>query len=170
LALNRGGYKDLSSKGKKDVAIELRTELSASFTPDAYNEIIKHVVTDTPTPYELIKEMLLKPATWAEEIMIKWTSRYLNCNIVFLNLNDSNMFCGVHDRSTASAIKKCEDPEILTIIVAWVNHEHFELIVRLDEIQEGKSIAVRTAFDPNNDKDLTTIRSVMKTYVTKCQV
>jgi len=170
LAMNRGGYKDLGNKEKKDIAYALRTELSEAFTPEAYKDIMKHVVTDTPTPYALIKEMLLKPSTWAEEIMIKWTSKYLKSNIVFLNLSDSSMYCGVHDASTAAAIKKCEDPDTMTIIVAWVNHEHFELIVRLDKIHEEKSVGVRTAFDPTNEKDLVTIRSVMKTYVTKCKV
>lgn len=170
LAMNRGGYKDKSTKDKKAIALDLRTELSEMFTHKAYTEIVKNVVTDTPTPYETIKEMLLKPATWAEEVMIKWTSKYLGCNIVFLNLSDSNMYCGVHDVSTASAIKKCEDPETLTIIVAWVNHEHFELIVRIDGIHEDSNVKVRTAFDPKHEMDLITIRGVMKSYVTKCKV
>lgn len=170
LAINRDNYKDRSNKEKKDIALALRTDLSGAFTLEAYNKILKHVVTDTPTPYELIKEMLLKPSTWAEEIMIKWTSKYLKCNIVFLNLNSYSMYCGVHDISTAAAIKKCEQPDTITIIVAWVNHEHFELIVRLDEIHENTSVGVRTAFDPTNEKDLVTIRSVMKTYVSKCKV
>jgi hypothetical protein len=170
LAMNRGGYKDLGNKEKKDIAYALRTELSEAFTLEAYNEILKHVLTDTPSPYESIKEMLLKPSTWAEEIMIKWTSKYLKCNIVFLNMSDSNMYCGVHDASTATAVKKCEEPETITIVVAWVNHEHFELIVRLDKVQEEKPVSVRGAFDPTIEKDLVTIRSVMKSYVTKCKV
>jgi hypothetical protein len=170
LATDREGYSKRTNKEKKEIALRLRIELSEAFTLEEYANIIKHVVTDSPSPYESIKEMLLKPSTWAEEVMIKWTSKYLHSNIVFLNLSESNMYCGVHDISTASSIKKCEDPSTLTIIVAWINHEHFELVVRIDEIQEKAHVKVRTAFDPSNENDLITIRSVMKTYVTKCKI
>lgn len=172
LALNRENYKYEKTDRRKEIAIKLRHELSENFTEEAYEDIRKTLITKNHKTYEIIKDMLLKPSTWAEEIMIKWTSKYLNVNIIFLNLgdNENRMYCGVHDTSTAEAVKACHKPEMVTLIVAWISHEHFELVVRLDSVNENKNITIRTAFMPKYEKDLLTIQNVMRSYITGCRV
>lgn len=172
LALNRDNYKHEKTERRKEIAIKLRHELSENFTEEAYNDILKTLVTKNIKTWALIKEMLAKPSTWAEEIMIKWTSKYLHINVIFLNLgdNENKMYCGVHDTSTTEALKACHKPDMITVIVAWVSHEHFELVVRLDEIRDQKSISVRTAFVPKYEKDLSSIQNVMSAYMGACRV
>jgi hypothetical protein len=118
------------------------------------------------TSYEDFKKKLLDPKIWAEETMIRWTSKNLGANIIFVNLGDekNTVFCGVHDKRSAEDIARCKEPKIPMIIVAWVGFSHFELICRDD----GDSF--RLMFDPKNEKDLKTIQSVMSAYNNKCKL
>jgi hypothetical protein len=170
-ALDLKDYADGDSTTKKKIAHKFRAGLSKRFTQTDYDTILETVVSSKPKSYEDIKRMLTEPATWAEEIMIKWSSKVLGCNIVFLNLGDNvnNMYCGVHDKKSADALKRCEDPDVPTIVIAWIDHSHFELVVRIDEISE-KEVKVRKAFDPKYSEDLQTIRNVMMAYTTKCKI
>lgn len=166
------GYNEQNEAGRKKIALALRTELSENLTKKAYNEIMETLVGSSNKSYEEIKSMLLKPATWAEEIMIKWTAKYLKHNIVFLNVgnNENNMYCGVHDSSTLNAVDACKKPRIPTVIVAWVDHEHFELVGRIDEINEGSHAMVKACFWPEDPTDLGTITSLMTSYASACRL
>ena len=170
--LNYKGYNQQDEAGRKRISLGLRTRLSENLTENQYNEILKTLVGSSKKSYEEIKSMLLKPATWAEEIMIKWTAMYMKKNIVFLNVgnNENNMYCGVHDTQTVSAVEACRRPKVPTIIVAWVDHEHFELVGRIDALEEGHHALVKTCFWPKDAQDLATITNVMTAYASACHL
>jgi len=171
LALDLHSYAQSQTKKRKAISGALRSALSQMFTEEEYESIRKTLVSPSKKTFQEIQKMLQNPSTWADEIMIKWASKCLATNIIFLNISDNinQMYCGVHDVTTTDAIKRCEDPERPTVIVAWVDHSHFELVVRLDEITD-ESVTVRKAFSPKLEKDLQTIRNVMSSYAVVCKV
>ena len=166
LGLNIGSYRNGE---RQKIAWALRKVLSDSFQKKNFDEISATLVGKNSKSFEDIKKAMKNPKTWAEEIMIKWCSRFLKANIIFLNLsNNSNVpYCGVHDIMTLEEVKRCIRPELPTVIVAWVNSSHFELICRIDKVT-SKDVSLRTAFDPNNVADLETIENLMKSYRSHC--
>jgi hypothetical protein len=171
-AMNYQDYCDKTNQQQRAITRALRKMLSNDFSKDDYAEIEKTLVTTSKKSYEEIKRMLSEPSTWAEEIMIKYTSKALGLNIVFLNLgnNVNTMYCGVHDVRTAESIKRCESPGgVPTVIVAWIDHSHFELIVRIDDVEEAY-VTIRKHFLPSHSRDLATIHNVMMAYATKCRI
>ena len=170
-SLNLNDYMSCSSEKRKKISGALRQHLSETFNEDDFNEIEKTLVGRNKLSFQSIKTKMAEPKTWAEEIMIKWTSKVLKANIIFLNLgdNENNMFCGVHDIQTLKDIKTCKEPTKLTVIVAWIGHEHFELIVRIDEIDDTE-VSIRRAFNPEHTRDLDTITNIMRSYKNKCSL
>jgi hypothetical protein len=170
-AIDLNGYCDGSNAERKKIVAAFRCELSESFTEEDYHEILQTIVGANHKSFATIKEQLCQPHTWAEEIMIKWCSRKMNLNIIFLNLgkNKNTMYCGVHDPSTVKNISKCKVPSVDTVVVAWVDNSHFELVVRIDDI-DSKMVSIRKLFDPKNAKDLETIENVMIAYTTQCNL
>lgn len=170
-ALNYKGYCKKPRESRQAIASKLRCNVGDKLTPDVFEALKATLVTPTQKTYAEVKELLCKPSVWAEEIMIKWTSQLLNCNIVFMNVgnNANTMYCGVHDAKTAEALKKCTRPNVPTVVVVWVDHQHFELLVRIDSVGP-KAVKVRKAFDPKDPKDLETIRHVMAAYMKSCKI
>lgn len=169
LGLDVAGYRN--SQERKKVAYALRRALSDSFKIEDFNKIIKIMDSKKNKTFEEIKEGLLNPKTWAEEIMIRWTSKFIGANIIFINLSDNKNapYCGVHDSITLTDVKRCLKPGVPTVIVAWVNSSHFELIARIDDV-DSTNVKVRTAFDPNHSEDLKTIQNLMNSYKVHCHL
>lgn len=170
-ALNYKGYCKKVFKHRQKIATGLRCSIGKKLTPEAFEAIKKTLVSPTTKTYDQVKTMLCEPKTWAEEIMIKWTSKVLGCNIVFMNLgnNVNSMYCGVHDKSTEDALKHCMEPKVPTVVVAWIDHQHFELVVRIDSVEAG-DVKVRKAFDPKDAADIETISNVMRAYFKTCKI
>jgi len=168
-ALDHHNYSKCRTSKRQDIIRAFRKVLGDKFTRNSFDEISK--VSKSTKRYEEIKEMFEDPQVWAEEVMIRWCSEALHANIVFLNLSDNanTMYCGVHDKSTAESMKRCEDPKIPTIIVAWINKMHFELIVRIDAV-EAHRIKIKKMFVPDNSEDLMTINNLMRAYASACKI
>lgn len=163
-------YQDGTHEEKRRMAAAFRQGLSEKFRESDFLEIQSTLVARSTKSYEDIKRELLNTKTWAEEVMIKFTSKVLNCNVVFLDLGDNvnRMYCGVANKSTVEKIKHCDEPTVATIIIAWVNRSHFELVGRIDEETSDGNYAVRTCFSPHNVKDKETITNVMTAYNASC--
>ena len=89
---------------------------------------------------------------------------------MFINFgnNKNTLFCGVHSEETLLREKKGKTPDEITIIIAWVDHSHFELVVRIDSIGED-TVTLRTSFG-NTKKDVDTIHTLLEHYIAKCNV
>lgn len=170
-ATNANGYRSLAHKARQKVAHGLREGLSERFTEEAYELLLADTKSQKmPKAFSQMKTAMAEPKTWAEEIMIRWTSQQLGLNVVFLNVGNNNnqMYCGVHNKEATEAFKLC-GPTWPVVVVVWVDHSHFELLCRLDDVSDS-SIVVRPFFDPKDSTDKDTIQKLLAAYVTSCNV
>ena len=75
-------------------------------------------VYDKPT----VLRMLSNPGVWADVYTILFAMHVLDVNILFLDQNRSNIYCGVQGE------RMRQQP---TIFVMWVDNSHFQPILRL---------------------------------------
>ena len=169
-ALNVKGYRELDGPQRRALIKQFRRGLSDSFTEDHYNEISGALVGSNKRTFAQMKEALGQTPTWADEAMIRYVAAKLGCNIVFMNFgnNANKMYCGVHQSDTLQSVAQCGKPKSPTIIVAWVDHSHFELVGRIDNVGAHKA-DIRVVFDPANASDAETIQNVMRAYAVKCK-
>jgi hypothetical protein len=159
----------LSKKDKRqEIALALRNYIADHVTEDLLKTVYKEMRNkNAKINLEDLKTKLRTLKTWANEVIIRVTSKILKKNIIFLNLMKNTMFCEVHDddteRSThcTSEDSSCALPND-TIIVAWVNYKHFELI-GIAESKSGVCANVKVQF---NDKP--TIKFIMDHYFQSC--
>ena len=165
LATNLHNYASVTTQERKDIAYQLRRDISDALTEEDFE--------GKKADFQKFKDSILEPKTWANEKMIKWASKFMNKNIVFINLSDNKnqLFCGVVHETLLDAVKKCasHDSGIPTILVGWIDHSHFESIVRIDSVSNDL-INTTSQFCPTNKKDLdTTIIPLMLAYSKKCK-
>ena len=96
-----------------------------------------------------VRSMLGNTKTWADVYMIFLTMDLYDLNLIFFDGNSDQIYCGV--RGLAPHKQR-------TLLVLWVNHAHFEPIVR--EERGG----ARTFLYPEGDAF---ISNLMKQYHTK---
>ena len=165
LATNMHNYAKANSKRRKEIAYQLRRDVSDALTEDDFD--------GKKSDFEAFKASIIEPKTWANEKMIRWASKFLNKNIVFINVSDNKnqLFCGVVHETLLDAVKKCatESSGIPTILVGWIDHSHFECIVRIDSVTRD-AVHTTSQFCPSNRTDLeTTIIPLMLAYSKKCK-
>jgi len=82
---------------------------------------------------EKTKKDLADVHEWADTFTIIWTVQHiLKLNIIVFNITDGRIFCGTHLSGTKRP----------TILMAWVDHAHFELLAQWDR----KKKTLRTMF------------------------
>jgi hypothetical protein len=170
-SMDTHGYGSKSHQERRAIAKALRTALSGMYTVEDHNDIKDSLVGNSKKSFQQIKDMMLDPKTWAEETMIRWASKALQLNVVFLNLgnNANTVYCGIHDSSTAELVKQNKKANVPTVVVAWIDNSHFELVVRIDAVEDDR-VVVTTRFDPSNAHDAETIKNLMHNYTKKCGI
>lgn len=170
-ASNVKGYRDLPYAERRTIAHKLREGLSERFTEEAYTNILEAMNSKKiPKSYKAMKQMMGESKTWAEEVMIRWTSIQLGLNVVFLNVgnNANQMYCGVHHAEATRDFKDCKSAWPMVVVV-WADHSHFELLCRLDAVG-AEEVTIRPYFDPSDTDDQTTIQNLLAAYVETCGV
>jgi hypothetical protein len=168
--MNIQNYASANHALRRRIAAALRIALSRLYTPSDHDAIQAGLVgTSKFKTCEQIKSMMLDSKVWAEETMIRWASKALELNVVFLNLgnNVNTMYCGIHDADTSESVKNSSKLIRPTVVVAWIDNSHFELVVRIDSV-DSANVHIKTHFDPVEDS--ATIRNLMKSYIQKCRV
>lgn len=165
MALNPQSYRSATVENRKRMAHGLRCGFARRLTRDVYDDIVGVMKYDKT--YETVKADLCKPSEWADELMIKLASTVLGVNIIFVDMSKDSVYCGVHSEKALEAAKRHQKPEVVTIVVAWVQHAHFEVIGRIDSVGPS-DVKVRLAFDPSNVEDAITIQNLMETYKSRC--
>ncbi len=170
-ALDVKGYRSMDSKGRRGMIQSFRSGLSEAFDETQYEKVCTDLVGTKKRTYDQMKTALGHVPTWADEAMIRYVADKLKCNIVFMNFgnNQNRMYCGVHQAETLNAVANCGLPQSPTVIVAWIDHSHFELIGRIDSVEES-GLSIRCVFDPSDSKDALTISNVMRAYQVKCKL
>lgn len=164
--LNYKNYNFLTGPKQKEVAYEFRCDFSKKFTPEEYEGLTHKKFTDSE--FSKKNESFCVVTTWADEVMIKFASKVLDMNIIFVNFDTNTAFCGVHDSETMNAAAFHESGPIKpTGIIAWVKRSHFEPIFRIDEIRKD-TVTFTTLFDAEHDKTL--IQTLMSEYAIGCKI
>lgn len=94
-----------------------------------------------------------KPSVWANEIMIAYVSWKLDVDIVFVDAVNTRVYCDTLPENKAAR---------KTIIVIWVEQEHFEPVAILKS-HSGDSVRLLTMLT-----DPAMISEVRKTYKEQC--
>lgn len=107
---------------------------------------------------EDLTEKLCSYKVWADEPVIRFVMHKFKINLIFLNEQLHQLYCGV------------SEPEAdVTAIVYWVNESHFEPLGRLNALDiDGDRVAVQYQF--NRDKDHEFISNLMRKYNVQCHV
>lgn len=161
-------YRSASSQRRKDIAHALRCGFAKHLTMEMYTSIVGLMSKKYEKQYENVKADLCKPKEWADEVMIKLASAVLGVNIIFLDMSSDSVYCGVHSPKALDAAKRHQRADVVTIVVAWVSHAHFEVIGRIDSVGDTE-VEVRLAFDPTIVEDAITIQNLMEAYKSQCR-
>ena len=162
--MNLDDYVNLSTPKKKELVHKWRKQFAKTFTPTVYATLLK-VFPDTTKTYEQYLDDFVSSTTWADQIQIKHVSNELNTNIMFIDMRNNNPYCGMHNNRVLYSPLNGGNNDINTILIAWVNHEHFEPIVQLKDVSTGH---LRTVFKSPEDNSL--IQPLVQNYMTKCKI
>jgi hypothetical protein len=155
---NRNDYLHQTSARQKEIAYAFRCDFGKKFTQEEYR-ILSKPMSKTEEEYA---DGFCSPKVWADELMINVVSKNLDLNLIFLDLKNGKAYCGVHGKESLEKTV----PKQMTGIVAWVNHSHFEPIVRIDDASKG---LITTLFSPSTSAtDAKVVKQIMDLYDSGC--
>ncbi len=158
-------YKASDSDGRKSITKQFRKLLSEEITASELDAIFSEMTNKVEKPtLEKFKKDLEKPKKWANEPMIRYTAKKLNKNIIFLNMTSNQMFCNVHHPDILKNMHCTTCDALETIVVAWVQQQHFELIGLLIKI-DSKNIHIEPLI-----KEQEIIKKIMENYFKQCNI
>ena len=163
---NRDGYLFHTPKRQQEIAYEFRCQFSKRFTKAEYESLSSK--SRSPKDFEDEHDGFCSPEVWADEVMIRFASKALNLNLIFLDLDNGRAYCGVHGEATVAGMQSGDMASVAqpTGIVAWVDHRHFEPIVRIDDAERG---LITTLFEPaKSERDAQLVQRIMDTYASAC--
>ena len=165
VALNLEDYVHQSEDVQRQIAYKLRCSQSSKLDAGLLKSIAKKVSNGkSPKSRAELHEALCDPKVWADETAIRLFSETSGINIIFLDMNKNEMYCGVHHEDALT--KKLPK----TMVVLWMNHAHFEPMALL--VKHGKLTSeLRVLFDPEKyDEDKAIIKALMTSYATSCNI
>jgi hypothetical protein len=148
-------YPDLSISEKKNFIKQWRKSFAEMLTQERFQRLKAKV------PYDEFKKGLADPSKWADEPIISHVARMLNTNIMFVDMRSKKPYCGIHHDAV---LYRPDLDTVDTILVAWVNRQHFEPIVRI----ETKSGNLRTMFCASDPTDKALLERLMNKYSEAC--
>lgn len=158
--INYKGFAKADKKTRREIADRLRCNLGDTriFTRDAYDKYRREAVSSVSkgATYEKYVRKFCDKKAWADEIMIRHTADMFKLNIMFIQGHDHQrtFFCGVEaERETRP-----------TLLVLWVNKQHFEPIVRY--FPKSKRVLGLLRRDRPGDSDV--LDRLLKEYNRQC--
>ena len=137
---NKRGYLNKNSKQRRKIGLWYRKKIRHDISKKNWTKIWENRgVRDIGLPsLNRIKEMLDDSATWADVYIIIYVMDIENLNILFFDISNRSLYCGVRGyQQIGSQDMAC---------IAWINHSHFEPIVRVHKDKE--TVTIYTADDP----------------------
>ena len=125
-AMNIDGYLDSGIKERENIGRKFRKKIRNEISKKNWNKVWtkRGVLRAGGLPsLKKMKTMLGDHRTWADVYIILYVMDKMNKNMLFFDMSTSSesLYCGVRGLNTHA-----QD----TILVAWVNHSHFEPICR----------------------------------------
>jgi hypothetical protein len=162
--LTNSEYCNWSLKQQKDCGEDLRKTIAAELSGES-GELKWTEFSKTPIAQRLMKRdskarslknvigWFKKPSVWANEIMIAYVSWKMDIDIVFIDAVNTRVYCDTLPENQGARN---------TIIVMWVEQEHFEPVAVLKD-HSGDHVKLLTVL-----KDPDMIAEVRKTYKEQC--
>ena len=147
-------YKKTEADKKKFVHSWRCDFIGKAFTEDDFKVLRKPSET-----FKSVKKRMCSPTSWADETMIRFASKLLNANIIFVDMRKKETYCGIHHDKILSKT----DTSLPTVLIAWVNYEHFEPIVRIDNPETG---LLQTSFKYSDPM----VQHLLQAYKSKCDL
>lgn len=148
-------YPGLSIADKKQFIKEWRRSFADALTPERFQRL------KAKKSYEDFKKDLADVHKWADESIILHVARMLNTNVMFLDMRSKKPYCGIHNDAV---LYRPDLENVHTILVAWVNRQHFEPIVRI----EGTEGNLRTMYNTSDSGDRALLDRLMTQYSDAC--
>lgn len=158
-AQNTQNYLYVSPRKQQLIGHKFRCAFNSHVTQERWLKFLAHHKIKTKLTLEEMEKQFCKNSHWADEIMIKLVSDVLHLNLIFIDTQQGEIYCGVHGKDT--------DPMIL---ILWVGHKHFEPIFRIKGTTHPDSPAVAAQYvfsKQNHDDDI--IDEVFRNYKMQCQ-
>jgi hypothetical protein len=194
--LDIDAYRSKSTADQKTIASDFRCKFNTSLSRAQFNNLSKG--TDTGKTFEATLDALCESRVWADEVMIKLASRVLNMNLVFIDLGEEKLYCGVHGDETLQRHKQAAQTPVQTrkqmqtqtqttqtseirggnndtvpmqptAVIVWVNRVHFEPLVRIDSVDATGAVRVTRVFEPSkSEADKNLVQALMSSYLAQC--
>jgi hypothetical protein len=148
--------KECGESLRKSIAEELSGEAGEAKWADFAETPIAQRLIKRDSKAKKLKNVIgwfKKPSVWANEIMIAYVSWKLDVDIVFIDAVNTRVYC--------DTLPENKDAR-KTIIVIWVEQEHFEPVAILKS-HSGDSVRLLTMLT-----DPAMISEVRKTYKEQC--
>ena len=157
-ALNFKGYLTLGKAQRQRLGQSFRCAFQDHMNRGAWQELQASHPHNMLRSFEEVKSGFCKPAEWAEETMIKYVSKILGLNIVFLSGNTGEFHC------TVAGEPSKQD----SVVVLWVDNSHFEPILFARKRCKDH-LHVRGRLSPTNPADTATISHIAEHFMSSCR-
>ena len=157
-AQNTHNYLYVSARKQQLIGHKFRCAFNSHVTPERWVRFLAHHKIKTKLTLHELEKQFCKNSHWADEIMIKLVSDVLQLNLIFIDTQRGEIYCGVHGKDT--------EPLIL---ILWVGHKHFEPVFRVKDTNSGNhTVAAQFVFSKKNHDD-DVINEVFRNYDMQCR-
>jgi hypothetical protein len=134
-----------------------RSQFKGYLTDERWNQFVRRHGIETELTAGKVRSNFHDTTVWADEIMIRFVSSALKMNIVFIDMNNGTIYCGVHGR----------DDEPL-VVVLWIDRSHFEPLCVITDVEGArcKNVNAQFQFHPQRDKDI--VDAILHNYQAQC--
>lgn len=157
-ATNKRDYLHKSSSEQQAIGHKFRCAFTDHLTDERWDRFLKMRGLDggTKVTGSEARAQFCSSKTWADESMIKYVSDVMKLNLIFIDTQTGQIYCGVRG-------KKSEP----LIIILWIDHSHFEPVfcVRDEQLGDNK-LGVQFEFDETRDANI--VNAIMQNYQAQC--
>mgnify|MGYP006289019095 CR=1 FL=1 len=153
-------YTQSSAAEQKRKGREYRHKFKQYLTDERWAQFLRrHNLSNPGMSAGEVRANFSDPKVWADELMIRFVSSALKMNILFIDMTNGSIYCGVHGRH--------EEP---LIVVLWIDRSHFEPLCVMTNVdtKNPNRVAAQFQFLPDRDTDI--VQSVLQNYQAQCSV
>lgn len=135
-ACNTGGYRTQKVKTQQEWALRLRRNFAGKYDRKFHDE----VSDDDDEEYDEVRKKMGQLKEWATEPMILFTMRYKNMSLAIYDVKNRRLVSRIWPEDFMT--RKC-------VLILWVNHEHFEVLLFRHPVRK----VLRGFLDPADEVD-----------------
>jgi len=153
-ARNTKNYLTASINDQQKTGRKFRCAFTDHLTDQRWARFLKQRKIESSVDAAEARDHFCNNKHWADETMIRYVSDVLKMNIVFIDADTGQIYCGVRGHK--------KEP---LVIVMWINRSHFEPVARIRGVGD-KEVGIQLVFDPDDDADV--VDGIMRHYQAQC--